>query len=77
MIPQSECPIANRHKSGTNRTPHPSSNVNYFSFFFSQPACSAEKTSFSLPTAVLPICILSHPYQGLFGFGRSSDKLHS
>ncbi|MDE5709814.1 MAG: hypothetical protein K2I27_01440 [Bacteroides sp.] len=24
-----------------------------------------------------PICFLSDPYQGLFGFGRSSDKLHS
>ncbi|MDE5710981.1 MAG: hypothetical protein K2I27_07630, partial [Bacteroides sp.] len=52
-------------------------NVNYFSAFSSREARPDRKTPFPFLSAVLPVCILSHPYQGLFGFGRSSDKLHS
>ncbi|MDE6216897.1 hypothetical protein [Bacteroides sp.] len=57
--------------------PSKQTNVKIFFELFLQPARSGEKTAFPRFSAVLPACSLSAPYQDLFGFGRSSDKLHS
>ena len=51
--------------------------VKYFFFFFLLSARPDRKIPFPPFSAVLLICSLTDPYQDLFGFGRSSDKLHS
>ncbi|MDE6492871.1 MAG: hypothetical protein K2L37_06965, partial [Lactobacillus sp.] len=52
-------------------------NVKLFFVPFSQPMRPDEKTPFPFLYPVLLICSTAAPYQNLFGFGRSSDKLHS